>query len=221
MTQPNTKADLYLTGPAAVARLRSRAQAQTRSIVGLCGPPGAGKSTLAAHLRSELGGDVAALLPMDGYHLANVTLRRLGLADTKGAINTFDVGGYAAVLARLATNLEPVVYVPEFDRNLEESIGGAIAITQDQPLVIVEGNYLLSDEPEWAKARQHIDEIWYLDIDPELRRKRLVDRHMRYGRSAAEAESWVRTVDEVNSAMIEATSHVADAVIGDVGGPAW
>lgn len=227
MTERETQQVLHMTGPVAVKRLRSLAESGSRTIVGLCGPPGAGKSTLAARFVAELGNDRAALLPMDGFHLANATLLQAGLHDVKGAIQTFDVGGYAALLGRLARNEEEVVYAPEFDRDLDEAIAGAISISRDVPLLIVEGNYLLAAEEAWAEARTHVDEVWYLDVDQDLRRRRLVERHVRYGKSPVEAEAWMMAVDEVNAEQIVATARRADAVVSaweddrTVGDPKW
>ena len=135
---------------ALVARARVLAAAGGRRILGLTGPPGAGKSTVARTLVDALGPDTAVLVPMDGFHLANVTLRALGRRDRKGAWDTFDVGGYVALLRRLRAADEPVVHAPDFDRQLEEPIGSAVPVAADVPLVVTEGNYLLSREGGWG-----------------------------------------------------------------------
>ena len=151
-----------------VARAQTLVQTGQRRILGITGPPGAGKSTLAAALGHALDSD-AILVPMDGYHLANEELLRLGRRGRKGAPDTFDVDGYVALLGRLRNQLEPIIYGPRFDRDLEESIGSAIPISRETPLVITEGNYLLLDQFGWEGVRQHLDEVWFLDIDPAER----------------------------------------------------
>ena len=164
-----------LTLPQLVDRARTLMIPGERRLLGLTGSPGAGKSTLAAALQAALG-DGAALLPMDGFHLANEELRRLGRAGRKGAPDTFDVGGYAALLARVRQQSEAVVYAPRFDRHLEESIGSALPIPRAAPLVITEGNYLLLDGP-WQTVREQLDEVWFLAPPDDLRRAQLIARH--------------------------------------------
>lgn len=183
-----------------------------RRLLGLVGAPGAGKSTLAQALLDALG-DVAQVVPMDGFHLANAELARLGRAGRKGAPDTFDAAGYVALLRRLR---EPrageIVYAPAFRREIEEPIAGAIAVLPQTRLVITEGNYLLLDEGPWAEVAGLLDECWYVDVDDELRRQRLVERHMRFGRSAQAAAAWVEQTDEPNARRIAATRPRAAAV---------
>jgi pantothenate kinase len=206
-----------------------------RVLLGIVGPPGAGKSTLSARLLRHFGSDVAQVLPMDGYHLANVELRRLGRLDRKGAPDTFDAAGFLQLLRRIrGSDSEQqaddggVIYAPEFRREIEEPIAGAIAIHPSTQLVIVEGNYLLLENGHWAGVRPLLSEVWYVDVPDALRQKRLVRfvpvvayvqrrsqipsqvaRHMRYGRSEAEAVAWVRDTDEPNARLIAAGKHRA------------
>ncbi len=200
-----------LTLPQLVDRARTLLIPGERRLLGLTGSPGAGKSTLAAALQAALG-DGAALLPMDGFHLANEELRRLGRAGRKGAPDTFDVGGYAALLARVRAQEEDVVYAPRFDRHLEESIGSALPIPRAAPLVITEGNYLLLDGP-WAAAREHMDEVWFLAPPDDLRRAHLIARHEAHGRGAQAARDWVQDVDDANARLIEAARDRADLIV--------
>ena len=181
-----------------------------RTIIGIAGAPGAGKSTFAARLAEERGG---VHLPMDGFHLADVTLRRLGLLDRKGAPETFDAWGFAALLARLRAEPAEVVYAPGFERHLEQPIAGAVAVPPDTSLVVTEGNYLLLDRPEWRAVRAQLDEVWFLHGDEEVRRSRLVARHIEFGKSPAEAEGWVSRVDDVNAALVAATAQSADRIV--------
>ena len=191
----------------ASARLRAREliQRSGRALLGLVGPPGAGKSTLAAALQAEFA-TIAQVVPMDGFHLANVELERLGRRDRKGAPDTFDSAGYVALLRRLlAQPDDEIVYAPEFRREIEEPIANAIPIHPRTQLVITEGNYLLLDEGPWAQVKELLDEIWYVDVDDEVRLHRLTRRHEQFGRSAEEAAAWVAGTDEPNARLIEAS----------------
>lgn len=189
-----------------------------RKILGIVGPPGCGKSTLAGTLLNMLGTRAVAV-PMDGYHLANVELARLGRAERKGAEDTFDSAGYVALLRRLKTQpADEVVYAPEFRREIEEPIANAIPVLPETPLVITEGNYLLLDCGHWSGVRPLLDEVWYVDVDHGLRRERLVQRHVRFGRTLRAAQDWVANTDEPNAVRIEATKPRADVLFNWEGG---
>jgi pantothenate kinase len=187
-----------------------------RRILGITGPPGAGKSTLALALVGALEG-AAAYLPMDGFHLAQAELARLGRADRKGAPDTFDGAGFVALLRRLREAGDDVVYAPAFDRGLEEPIAGAIPISRDIPLVVTEGIYLLLPGPPWDQVRPLLDDAWYVDLEPEVRLERLIDRHVRFGRSPVAAREWVFRSDEANARLVEASRDRADLVVGPWG----
>jgi len=191
----------------ASARLRARelVARSGRVLLGLAGPPGAGKSTLAAALQAEFS-SVAQAVPMDGFHLADAELERLGRRDRKGAPDTFDADGYVALLRRLlAQGDDEVVYAPEFRREIEEPVAGAIPVLARTQLVITEGNYLLLDEGPWAQVKGLLDEVWYVDIDDSVRIERLTQRHRQFGRSAEDAAAWVAGTDEPNARLIEAS----------------
>lgn len=191
------------------------ARGGSRRILGIAGPPGAGKSTLAARLAEALGPETAVVVPMDGFHLAQAELVRVGRADRKGAPDTFDAAGYVALLHRLRLRGSDAatVYAPAFDRALEEPIAGSIPVTPGVPLVITEGNYLLHDAGEWAAVRPLLDEAWYLAPDEDLRVRRLVDRHVRHVKDPAYARAWVARSDEQNARLVAAGRHRADLVL--------
>nr|WP_211214562.1 nucleoside/nucleotide kinase family protein [Actinomycetospora chiangmaiensis] len=188
-----------------------------RALLGIAGAPGAGKTTLALALVEALGSD-AVHVPMDGFHLADVELERLGRRDRKGAPDTFDAGGYAALLGRLRDPASGTVYAPAFDREIEQPIAGSIPVPSSCRLVVSEGNYLLVDDPAWRAVRARFDEVWFHGTDEVLRRSRLVERHVRFGKTRDEAVAWVEAVDEPNARLIEATRPHADLVVG-VDGP--
>jgi pantothenate kinase len=183
-----------------------------RTVLGLVGPPGAGKSTLAIVLQKAFGFS-AQVVPMDGYHLATVELQRLGRAARKGAPDTFDSAGYVNLLRRLREQHSgEIVYAPEFRRDIEEPIAGAIPILPATRLVITEGNYLLLDDGEWSHVAGLLDEVWCVDIDEGLRCDRLVRRHEQFGRSHEAALEWVSSTDEPNARLIIATKTRANVL---------
>ncbi|MCW2777485.1 MAG: nucleoside/nucleotide kinase family protein [Frankiales bacterium] len=196
---------------ALVDRAAALCQGDQRAVLGLAGAPGAGKSTLAAALVDALGGR-AVLVPLDGFHLDDPVLDALGRRDRKGAPDTFDAAGYVALLRRLHARDDDVVYAPEFRRAQEQAVAGAIPVPREVPLVVTEGNYLLADG-RFAPVRPLLTEAWFLDVDPGLRRRRLVDRHVAHGRSPEAAEHWVAGSDDANAALVEATRARADLVV--------
>ncbi|HET9944805.1 MAG TPA: nucleoside/nucleotide kinase family protein [Actinomycetes bacterium] len=192
--------------------------ADRRALLGLVGCPGAGKTTVAEHLvaaaRAALGDDAVAHVPMDGYHLADRQLDRLGLRDRKGAPETFDVDGYLALLRRLVDPAEErTVYAPVFERDLEQPLAGAVAVEPAVRLVVTEGNYLLLDRPGWRDLATVLDETWFVDVDDDDRVRRLVARHELYGKPHDAAVAWVASVDEPNAELVRSTRDRADLVV--------
>jgi pantothenate kinase len=188
-----------------------------RVVLGIAGPPGAGKSTLAdlvlSRLRDSLGPDAVGHLPMDGFHLADVQLERLGRRDRKGAPDTFDVDGYVAALRRLHDEPDRTLFVPGFERDLEQPVAAALAIPPSARLVVTEGNYLLLPAGGWERVRPLLAEGWYVDLPDDVRRQRLVRRHEQFGKSPHAARAWVEQVDEPNAELVAATRTSADVVV--------
>ena len=167
---------------------------------------------LAAALVAALA-PAAALVPMDGFHLANDELIRLGRRDRKGAPDTFDAAGYVALLRRLRDPLDGVVYAPDFRREIEEPIAGAIPIPREVPLVVTEGNYLLVGEGAWSAVRGLLDEVWYLETEEAVRVDRLVARHVAHGKSPEAARAWSLGSDQHNAELVSRTRENADLIV--------
>jgi pantothenate kinase len=190
-----------------------------RRLLGLCGPPAAGKSTLARALvdgiNLRLGTDTAALLPLDGFHLSHAQLELLGLADRKGSPPSFDAHGYTALLRRLTTEPLPghPVYAPDYDRALHEPVAARHVIAPGVRLVVTEGNYLGLDAPVWREAASLLDELWYVDAPDGLRERRLHARHRENGSSVERAGSRVEGNDRPNGELVKAARGRCDRVV--------
>ncbi len=199
--------------PALVARAR-RLTESGRAIIGITGAPGAGKSTIAAALAAAVG-ESAVVVPMDGFHLHDDELVRLGRHDRKGAPDTFDVAGYVSLLRRLrpGSGETGVVYAPEFVRDREESVAGAIAVRPEHRLVVTEGNYLLHDAPGWSDVLPLLDEGWFVEVDESVRIGRLVQRHVSHGKSPEVAHRWATVSDQANAELVARTRAAADVLI--------
>ncbi|MFC7375691.1 nucleoside/nucleotide kinase family protein [Brachybacterium sp. GCM10030268] len=186
----------------------------TRRLLGIAGAPGAGKSTLTDVLTEQLPARSCIVVPMDGFHLADVALERLGRLERKGAPDTFDAAGYVALLQRLRTarRQDPPVWAPMFERDLEQPLAGAIEVAGHVPLVITEGNYLLADDA-FAHVRTMLDARWFVETPDDQRHARLIARHERFGKSPARARDWALGPDEANARLVAATRDRADAVV--------
>ncbi len=199
---------------ALVERAAGLLDGRDRALLGVVGAPGAGKSTFADALVDRLPEALAAVVvPMDGFHLADAQLDRLGLRDRKGAPETFDPAGLAALLDRIGSAAGEEVFVPGFERDLEQPIAAALVVPADARLVVVEGNYLLLDDGAWPRVRRALDEVWFLDVPGPTRHSRLVDRHVRFGKDPERAREWVDRVDTPNGDRVEATRANADLVL--------
>lgn len=201
-----------------IARLRDRHD--RRVVVGIAGAPGAGKTFLVAEVlaaaasRPDLAGRVAHV-PMDGFHLTNAELERLGRRERKGAPDTFDAQAYAGVLAAVRDPGRQVVTAPSFDHAVGEPVPDDIVVPSEVDVVLTEGNYLLLDEGDWADLRSLLDEVWFCALDDGLRQQRLVERHVAAGRELDDARAWVENSDEANARRVVPTAPGADVVLVD------
>jgi pantothenate kinase len=192
---------------------RAHAMAATgRVVLGICGAPGAGKSTLSERLVHRYGAE-AVVVPMDGFHLHDEELARLERSDRKGAPDTFDVHGYLALLRRLRNESDHTVYAPAFDRSRELAVAGAVAVRPEHRLVVTEGNYLLLDAAGWSEVHPLLDEVWFVEADEPTRLARLVERHAANGKPRDLAERWATVSDQANAELVAATRERADLVV--------
>jgi len=185
---------------------------ERRTLLGITGPPGAGKSTLARAIVGEVG-DKARLIEMDGFHLAQSRLAELGRLERKGAIDTYDGNGFLALIQRMRNSAAETIYAPQFRREFEESIAGAIAVEPRVRLVVVEGNYLLVETGPWGELRGLFDEVWFCESEENARLLRLIDRHRSYGKTEAEARHWALGPDQRNADVVASTRSRADVII--------
>lgn len=189
-----------------------RSAGTRRFLFGIAGPPGSGKSTLAAGLAAALGAPVVA---MDGFHLPNAVLAERRMLGVKGSPETFAADDFVRLVRELR-GAATAVGCPSFDRNVDEPIADQVQVGPDDVVVIVEGNYLLLDETPWVDLSELFDAVAYLDVPDSVRNRRLVDRHIEFGRSRPDAVEFVRRSDAANARRIEASRTRADVLVRPV-----
>ena len=192
-----------------------------RFILGITGPPAAGKSTLAGRLvnaiNSAAGSTVAAAVPMDGFHLDNVTLQRLGLTHKKGAPETFNSVAFLQLLRHIREVPRRGLSAPAYDRSLHDPQPDAIGISKDVKIIVTEGNYLLLNAGQWSLIRGQLDEVWYVNASLGIIRRRLLERHLMNGLSMEEARNKNEGSDVPNAILVQQTVDSADLLIDDIG----
>lgn len=200
--------------PAELAQLVDELRvAAERRVIGIAGPPGSGKSTLASYLAQSLS-PAPVVVPMDGFHLAQDVINRKGLADKKGSPDTFDAWGFVSLLKRIARPADDsVVFAPKYDRTVGEPIAGAIAVLPSDDLVVVEGNYLLLDAEPWTQVLDLLDLCMFVELDDAIRRQRLIDRHVQFGKSPQRAKEFVDESDERNAELVAPTKARANLIV--------
>ena len=196
------------------------AVAPRRCVLGIAGPPGAGKTTLVERLLAAAAtdpvlADRVAHVGMDGFHLTNAELDALGCRDRKGAPDTFDAAAYAGVLREVRALPRVPVEAPTFDHVVGEPPPGGVVVPASADLVVTEGNYLLLGEGEWAQLPALLDEVWWCALDDGERVERLVGRHVGTGREPADAREWVLRSDEANARAVAAGAARADLTFVD------
>jgi pantothenate kinase len=180
------------------------AAASTRTIIGIVGKPGGGKSTLSKFLLKGMDSTLVSVVPMDGFHLSNKVLKELGRSDRKGAQDTFDVNGFKTLIERTKLDNVDPIYYPIFDRSIEESIAAQGVVYPSTRVVIVEGNYLMHDRDGWQEISPLLDQSWYAFLEEDIRISRLISRHIAFGKDPESAKAWAKGSDQVNAELIEA-----------------
>ena len=187
--------------------ISQRSAAKSRFVVAIAGPPGSGKSTLSDHLAKCLGRS-AKVLPMDGFHLDNDRLQEMGLLQRKGAPETFNALGLLELMRKMRGN-ETFLY-PTFDRKEDRTIPNAGRITQEDRIVLVEGNHLLLKTAPWSELSQFFDITVALDVCRDTLQSRLINRWISLGFSEPRAREKALSSDMVNVSYVQDKSCKAD-----------
>lgn len=205
------------------ARVRAGAEAappDRRYLVGIAGPPAAGKSTLSVLLRDELNRTTpgfAEIAPMDGFHKTNAELVAVGALHRKGEPDTFDVAAFVAALRRVRQ--QPVGW-PTFDHANPDPLPDGVVFSA-QKVAIVEGNYLLLDDADgqrWSLVGDLLNEVWFIDADLRSLENRLMRRHLDAGKPPDQARTKVDESDLPNALLVRRERSLADLLLREHGG---
>ncbi|MEZ5792583.1 MAG: nucleoside triphosphate hydrolase [Nitratireductor sp.] len=195
--------------------LKAKAGGKARFLVAIAGAPGSGKSTLSNALVAALnsgGTQTAALVPMDGYHYDNSVIEPLGLLPRKGSPETFNTAGLLSDLRRISSG-EADVAVPVFDRSIDLARANARIVARTTPIILVEGNYLLLDAPDWRDIAALFDLSIFLDVEESELEHRLVQRWLDYGFDDEAARAKAFGNDIPNARLVQHNSRKADIVM--------
>ena len=184
-----------------------------RTMIGIVGKPGAGKSTVVTEIQKQFSTEEVAIIPMDGYHLSNEELIKLGRRERKGAPDTFDVEGFISLITRVRNEIDKDHTFHIFHREIEASKADEGIVLRNTKVIVIEGNYLFSEEHNWSEVFPLLDQSWFIEIDDEIRMQRLITRHIKYGKTPQEAEDWSRGSDEANAKFIAKTASRAERII--------
>lgn len=151
---------------------------------------------------------VAAFVPMDGYHLSRAQLSAMPDPERaharRGAAFTFDGDAFLALVRQVREPLTAVavagtrgeggeasltVYAPSFDHAVKDPVADDIAIAPTTRVLFFEGNYLSLDRSPWKDAARLMDELWFVDVEIDVARERLMKRHVQAGIAADETEA--------------------------------
>ncbi|KAF1849765.1 P-loop containing nucleoside triphosphate hydrolase protein [Cucurbitaria berberidis CBS 394.84] len=183
--------------------------ASKRILIAVSGIPGSGKTTLAAIVSTRLNqkhaqrspgtansSPLSAFIPMDGYHLSRAQLDAMPDPDSaharRGAVFTFDGDSFLSLVKKLRQPICPethTLYAPSFDHAIKDPVQNDIAIAPSVRVVIFEGNYCSLNKKPWKDAAELMDELWFVDVDFDVARKRLIYRHVQSGIAKDEEEA--------------------------------
>ena len=184
-----------------------------RTLIGIVGKPGAGKSTVVEEISKKFGSKLVSIIPMDGFHLSNEELISLGRRDRKGAPDTFDVESFTSLIKRVKSDSNVDHKFPIFYREIEASIADEGMVPKESKVVVIEGNYLFSEDHNWSQVYPLLNHTWFIEIKDEVRLERLIARHIRFGKTPEEAAAWSQGSDETNARFIDLTAYRAENII--------
>lgn len=196
-----------------------RIQTGRRTVVAIAGPPASGKSTLAEAVVQQLNQQAieapayqAALLPMDGYHLDNVTLDQRGLRARKGSVDTFAAAEFCAAV-RAVAELGSAHDLPGFDRDSDSVVAGQIRVDPSTQIIVVEGNYLLLDRSPWRDLQAFYAATVFVCAPRTVLRERLMARWNHQNLLEQEAAAKVAINDLPNADVVLRERLAADLLI--------